>query len=54
MEVCNFDVKGKEERIHEEQRLEIVVLNAFDISWLVVYKRELRHWWYVIGDSSLE
>ena len=51
---CNFDVKGNEEGIHEGKRLEFTVLNAVAILWLIVYKRALRHWWYVIVDSSLE
>jgi len=51
LEVCNFDVRGNEVRIREEEGL---VLYAITISWIVVFKRALRHWWCVIVDSSLE
>jgi hypothetical protein len=47
---CNFDVKGKQWRVHEEQRLDFIVLTA----WLVVYKCALRHWWYVGVGNGLE
>lgn len=40
--------------VRKKKRLEFTVLNVVAILWLVVYKRALRHWWYVIVDSGLE
>jgi hypothetical protein len=54
LEVCNFDVKGNEGIHEEEKRLEFTVFNAVAVLWFIVCKRALRHWWYVIVDSSLE